>query len=224
MRVSDVLTRVRQELTEPIPSEWSNAELVSYLNAGFQTMWRRASEVGAPFLFSRLTLTCPANVNEVSLLGEETVPPGNNAVSIQRALSLTMGLSEGERRLLYIRPERFPFSAAMAGDPDRWTLVNSIEYPSILVFPTPREERTLCFTYIPSPPKLRYDTTTLADDEIPLPSQFCDLLVSWTVARAYNRLGGKPDLELSIMSSHANEFERLLELYVPSLLAGRGPW
>lgn len=220
MRVSDVLTRVRNELAEPTPSEWSNAELVAYLNSGFQTMWRRASEIGAPFLQSRLTLTCPASANEIDLSEEETDDAEPVAVSVQRAL----GLAEGARRLLYVRPERFPFAATGSGDPDRWTLSGGPSAPSILLFPTPTEAKTLHLTYIQSPGTLRYDPTTLTDDEIPLPDQFCDLLVSWTVARAYNRLGGKPDLELSLASSQMGEFERLLEAHTPQLLTGRGPW
>lgn len=204
MRVSDVLTKVRYDLAEPLPSEWSDGELLSYLNDGFALVWRLAAELHHPIVEQVDTVLIPAGASSVSLSG---VP--------HKVISLLNG---GET-MRYAPPSSMP--PPRGGGLSLWTLTG---LSTLSVWGTPESDTALTMRWVREPDLLRWDATTLLDDEIPMPSAILELLVNFVVVKAHNRLGGSPKMETSFFQQYRRDAMRALEIREPDLLTCSGYW
>lgn len=209
MRVSDVLTKVRYELAEPTPSEWDDKELVSFLNDGFASAWRLAAELHHPL------------VEQVDTV---LVPAGESSVRLEFPPLKMISVSCDGRKLAYAPPSSMP--EPRGGPFSLWTIIG---LDVLQLWATPELEEgaegtPLSLRWVREPDILRLEPTTLTDDEIPMPSSVLELLVNFVVAKAHNRLGGSPKMEMSFWQQYRRDVMRALEIREPTLLSCAGYW
>lgn len=210
MKVSDILLKVRYELAEPTPSEWKNDELVSYMNDGFASAWRLAAELHHHMVETEDDITIPA--------GERSVHLSSAPVNLSPPLKLIEAFVGG-RPLPYVHPSQMPRDERAGVD--MWTVAGLDE---LRVWGTPEEETVLTLRWVREPELLRYEPTTLTDSDVPLPSSILELLVNFVIAKAQNRLGGKPAMEMQLFQQYRRDVMRALEIREPTLVTCSGYW
>lgn len=205
MNVSDVILRVRYELAEPIPSEWKDLELVSYVNDGFSIAWRLAAELHHS-LVERTDL--------MPLLAGESV------IEVDPVPLKVIAIHRENRPLSYRIPSEVP-ALGLTGNPTVWTLegVDRLRF-----FPVPEEDVALSVRWTQEPQMLRLEPSTLTDDTIPLPSAVIDMLVQFVIMKAHNRLGGHPSMETNMVGQYQRDVMRALETREPGLVTCGGDW
>ena len=209
MKVSDILLKVRYELAEPTPSEWKNEELVSYMNDGFASAWRLAAELHHPMVESEDTITIPADTDTIHL---EQPPVGSPP------LKMIEVFLDGAR-LPYVQPHEIPRGAHSRIE--MWTLAGLDRFK---VWGTPAEETDVLLRWVREPELLRLEPSTLTDSDVPLPSSILELLVNFVIAKAQNRLGGKPAMEMQLFQQYRRDVMRALEIREPTLVTCNGYW
>lgn len=206
MRVSEGIAKARHELAEPTESEWTDEELASYLNDGFAVAWRAIAEQESPIIERIDSLTFAAGIGTALL---ESVP------------LRVLGVWNSDNRDI---PYRTPEDLFRSGDANPMTMWTVSGLRSLLVRGIPAAETTVSARWIPEPPALLWDPVTSQDDEIPLPAVACDLIVQFVLMKAYNRLGGRPQLESTFLQQYRRDVVRALEIREPPLLTCAGYW
>lgn len=204
MRVSDIVRKVRYELAEPTPSEWRDDELVSYLNDGFASAWRLAAELHHPL---------------VEQVDDVTIPAGENSAQLPSPPLKMISVALGGAYLPYAYPRDMP--AGSHSRVEQWTLVG---LDTLQVWGTPEEGIDLRVRLVREPDVLRLESSTLTDDDVPMPSSVLELLVNFVIMKAQNRLGGRPQMEASLYQQYRRDVMRALEIREPPLVTCDGYW
>lgn len=191
--LATILVSVRDQINEPVPDFWSDAELLRYANRGIRDLWRQINQAYQDYHFALdIAVTQAAGASELSNV------PAN--CGIIRGLEVL----DFDTHPFHYRPKAYnhpEFIAARQMDALQQGASGVILYaatglgapvgaPTIRVAPTTSAEVTLRLTYQPT---IGAELTTA--DNVPAPGEADQALIEWTTAYALGRQrnAGAPD-------------------------------
>lgn len=182
--VSEIETKVRLRLNEPVARFWSSDELVGIINAGVKDLWRDIADLKQEhFMTIDEDVTMEANTGTLT-----DVPSDVHKIIMIAPLDLT---ESGSNQGLQFRPTDYnsnAFQSSLARnaiDPTNDVIYYAITTqgspvgaPVIRVAPKVNSEVELSFAYVPTL------STLTAVSNVPIPGECDNALIAWTVAFA----------------------------------------
>lgn len=211
MKTSEIVSRINAEMGVKRKGEWPVSEILIYINKAIKEMWTAAIRWNSSIVVTE--------ESHAVLTGASTFDLTYNVIALRSILH--KNASEAERtQVEVVRIDLLPVS--LANGVPLYASLSGMK--TINISPSCETDRTFTVNYVKEAPVMLYNESLSDDTDFPFPDDFNDLVVSYVLMRAFNRIGGKVDNEVGMMSSLMSEFVEMLEHREGILLECIGPW